>query len=261
MRLEQIINHREGHKQAGAKPRLPRRIDPNDDQGAVGPQLFADRRVALTTVAFMLAAFLLHAPARAQSATAPQAASPAPTAVLLEPTLSELRSTILMLHIAKWKAPGPVKDEAQGNVGSIDRDLENTLPGLVAQADATPQSVANHFAVYRNLDALYEVLLRVSGTAELAAPDEEAADVAHSLLTLDAARRALADSIATTSRAQEEALRRPTSPPPPVAQPTPAATTVIDDGPAAAPAHRKPKPKPKPKTIQSPAPQPQTTQP
>jgi hypothetical protein len=186
------------------------------------------------------ALLLLSATSRAQQPPTPQ------TSALLEPTLSELRSTMAGLHVAKWKAPGPVKDEALGNAGSIDRDLQNTLPALLQQADASPQSVTNSFAVYRNLDALYEVLLRVSGTAELAAPDEEAANLAHSLLTLDAARRSLADSILSASRAQEAALLQARqAPPPAAAPPPPASTTVVNDGPTTTPAHRKPKVKPK----------------
>ena len=196
----------------------------------------------------LLAAGLAGSPAPAQQVTAgPQTAPSLQTSVLLQPTLNELRSTIAGLRIAKWKAPGPVKEEAQGNAGSIDRDLQNTLPGLISQADTPPQSVANSFAVYRNLDALYEVLLRVSGTAELAAPDDEAANVAHSLLTLDAARRALGDSIAASSRAEEAALAQKASQPTPATAPaSPPQTTVVADGPGTPPAHRKPKVKPKP---------------
>ncbi len=192
------------------------------------------------------AALLLSWAAGAQESPASQASAPPPSA-LLQPTLNELRSTIAGLRISKWKAPGPVKDEALGNTGSIDRDLQSTLPGLLSQADAAPQSVANSFAVYRNLDALYEVVLRVSSTADLAAPDEEAANLSHSLMTLDAARRALADSILSSSHALETALEKARQAPPAAPAPTPPPpTTVVNDGPAAAPAHRKPRPKPKP---------------
>jgi hypothetical protein len=185
----------------------------------------------------------------AQLSQASQASQASQTSTaLLQPALSELASTIAELHIAKWKAPGPVKDEAQGNAASIQRDLRNTLPALLSQADGAPQSVAGSFAVYRNLDALYEVLLRVSGTAELAAPDVEAANLAHSLMTLEAGRRALAESILSASHAQEAALLLARQPPPPAAPPPPApSTTVVSDGPvASAPARHKAKPKPKP---------------
>jgi hypothetical protein len=191
-----------------------------------------------------------QATAPAQPAAQPSQASQTSqtSTALLQPALSELAATIAELHIAKWKAPGPVKDEAQGNAASIQRDLRNTLPALLSQADGAPQSVASSFAVYRNLDALYEVLLRVSGTAELAAPDVEAANLAHSLMTLEAGRRALAESILSASHAQEAALLLARQPPPPAAPPPPApSTTVVSDGPvASAPARHKAKPKPKP---------------
>ncbi len=204
--------------------------------------------VALAALVLLMMASLQPAGlAYGQQPAAPAAPVPTPSS-LLQPTLGELRSTIAGLHTAKWKAPGPVKDEAQANIGSITRDLESTLPGLLAQADAAPGAVAENFVVYRNLDALYEVLLRVSGTAELAAPDEEAANVAHSLLTLDAARRSLADSILASSREQQLALAQARQPAPPVAvahPPTP--TSVVSDGPdpASTTAHRKTKPKAK----------------
>jgi hypothetical protein len=201
--------------------------------------------------ALLLALPLWTPPGQGQTASSAGQTQAQPNAsALLQPTLNELRSTIAELRIAKWKAPGPVKEEAQSNAASIDRDLQNTLPGLIAQADAAPQTVSNRFAVYRNLDALYDVLLRISGTAELAASDDEAANVSHSLMTLEAARRALADSILSASQAEETALeqarqqlvllRRPAAPP------TPAPVTVVSDGPApATTAHKKPKPKPK----------------
>lgn len=179
--------------------------------------------------------------------------APAPSATL-QPTLAELRSTLAGLRIAKWKAPGPVRDEAEQNAASINRDLEGTLPGLLDQMDAAPASVAASFAVYRNLDALYEVVLRVSATADLAAPDVESNNLSHSLTTLEAARRALGDSILATSRALD--LARQQEQQHPAAAPTqPAAippTTLVKDGPAAAPARRKARPRP----ATPPAPQP-----
>ena len=210
-----------------------------------------------TSLSLLLLAFLQPAsPIYGQQPTAPPAQAVAPSS-LLQPTLSELRSTIAGLHTAKWKAPGPVKDEAQGNIGSMNRDLESTLPGLLAQADAAPGAVPASFAVYRNLDALYEVLLRVSGTAELAASEEEAANVAHSLLTLDAARRALGDLILASSRQQQLVLEQARQPAPAttLAHP-PAPTAVVNDGPDAASItpHRKAKPKAKAATPPPPAP-------
>ena len=42
----------------------------------------------------------------------------------------------------------------------MQRDLTSTLPGLLTQAEASGPAVAlPAFAVFRNLDALYDVLL------------------------------------------------------------------------------------------------------
>ena len=226
------------HQQRELPPGNPRS---SVSQG-LSPRATAPKTASrVRSTALLLAAWIVGSVA----AGAQQAASTSAVSALLQPSLGELRSTIAGLRIAKWKAPGPVKDEAYANAGSVDRDLQATLPSLISQADAAPQSVADSFAVYRNLDALYEVLLRISGTAELAASDEESANVAHSLTTLDAARRTLADSILSTSREQQAAL---SAPKPAVAAAPPAAPvplTVVSDGPAVTSAHRKPKVRPK----------------
>jgi hypothetical protein len=173
-----------------------------------------------------------------------------PTSALLQPALSELQQTLGGIRISKWKAPGPVRDDAQSNVGSIDRDMEGTLPGLMSQADATPHSVANSFAVYRNVNAMYEVLLRVSETADLAASDNEAQMLAHALSSLESARNQLGESILTTSKSQETALTTALDrihQTQTVAAAAPGSSTVVKDGPDT-------ETRPKPKAKKKPAP-------
>lgn len=167
--------------------------------------------------------------------TVPEArptAAPPPSSIL-RPALSDVQGTTAALDISKWKASRGVRQATQQDVNSIQRDLGGTLPGLMAQADAAPGSVPPAFAVYRNLDALYDVLLRVSQTADLAAPSREAEAIAAALRRLEAARSALGDSILNASKRHEEqlvsleaAIR--------TARRTPAAgkkETIIEDGP------------------------------
>ena len=214
-----------------------------------------------------MCAALLGIPASAPAADA-QPATPAPTPVapssILQPALSNVQSTTENLNISKWKAPGSVRQAAQRDVDSIQNDLGRTLPNLLASADAAPASIPPSFAVYRNVDALYDVLLRVSETADLAAPENEASSVADALQRLETARTQLGDTILGMSQRQEAqivALVAEVR----AAKSTPAAQshqTVIDDGPAKtttsktkkkAPA-KKPAPKPTPEN-QNPAPQ------
>lgn len=194
-----------------------------------------------------------------------QPATPAPTAVapssILQPALSGVQNSTANLNISKWKAPGSVRQATQRDVDSIQNDLGRTLPNLLASADAAPASIPPSFAVYRNVDALYDVLLRVSETADLAAPENEASSVADALQRLEAARTQLGDTILGMSQRQEAqmvalvAAARS-------AKASPAAQShenVIDDGPAKtttskakkkAPA-KKPAPKPAGETAPS----------
>lgn len=163
----------------------------------------------------------------------------------LRPALSQISRTCAGLNISRWKAPSEVRADAQQNVDSIERDLNSTLPGLLSQADAAPNSVAAVFPVYSNVDALYDVLLRVSETANLAAPPSDASDLEVALRTLESARSQLGSTIVSSAKSNEDELLRlqtaiqkaaaaqAAAPPP--------KTTVVDDGPAktATPAKRK----------------------
>ena len=66
-----------------------------------------------------------------------------------------------------------MRSEADTNVASIRRDVETTLPPLLAAADAAPDSAAKALAAYRNVEALYDVLLRVTTAGRMAAPGDQ----------------------------------------------------------------------------------------
>jgi hypothetical protein len=179
----------------------------------------------------------------AQSGTLP---SPS---VILQPALTEVQSSLSVLNIQRWKAPNEVKNAAQQNAASIQRDLTNTLPGLLSQADSAPGAVPPSFAAYRNIDALYDVLLRVYETASLAAPQNESDAIFSALQKLESARSQLGDAIVSASQQREDqvvklqaALKAATAVKPPPPSPE---KTVVDDGPTT-PAKKKKKPAPKP---------------
>lgn len=177
---------------------------------------------------------------------APAQAAPKPSD-LLHPALSQVSQAVVGLNISRWKAPGEVRQATQQNVDSIQRDLNSTLPGLLATADAAPDQVSAVFPVYRNIDALYDVLLRVLGTAMLAAPDNEISTVSNALGKLESARADLANSILSTSKNNETEvvrLRTVIQQAVPAAPPTPPKTTVVTDGPAATTPKKKKKPAP-----------------
>lgn len=172
---------------------------------------------------------------------APQ--TPAATSVssTLRPALAQVGQALGGISIRRWKAPNEVKSAADQDVQSIQKDLSGTLSGLLDQADAAPGSVPAAFAVYRNVDALYDTLLRVVLTANLAAPDNEVNSLQGALSSLESARGSLGDSILNTAQSQTAELvrmrtalsRAAVAPKPPVT------TTVVDDGPVTSPSKSK----------------------
>jgi hypothetical protein len=162
------------------------------------------------------------------------AVPPPPLSASVRPALSQVAQTLNSVSTRRWKAPQPVRDEADEDITSIQRDLNGTLAGLLQQADATPGSVPAAFAVYRNIDALYDTLLRVVETAELAAPENEEDQLESALKSLEGARGSLGDTILSGAQSQQTELvrLRTAIATAAAAQRAPVKTVVINDGPA-----------------------------
>lgn len=166
-----------------------------------------------------------------QSAVAPQAAArvqPAPSAIM-QPSLDMLAQTIGTLRPDKWKASDAVRDDAAANISSIRRDLDATLPQLLATADGASASVTQVLPAYRNIEALYDVLLRVAEAGRLSAPGDQKSALEEARAKLEAGRRAFGDRIQAAALAQEQqvhnlqaTLRAIPPAPAPAVCPTPA---------------------------------------
>lgn len=197
----------------------------------------------------------------APTSTVAPAVAQTPTATAqVSAAVEQLRQTIPALRLEKWRVKGPVREEASTNLDSIRRDLDGTLPGLLAQADAAPNSVSKSLPVYRNLVALYDVLLRVVDSARLTAPADDAAALEDSLHSLEGALRTLGDTIQTSSVLTENQLAATEAKLHAVrsqAPSAPAGAQVVDDGTAPPPPavhHHRRKPRPKPVTPPADAP-------
>jgi hypothetical protein len=186
--------------------------------------------------------------ARGQAAPA----APPPGAVFpiasLRPALANVQNTIANLGVSRWKAPAETRAAVQQDIGSMQRDLNATLPGLVAQAEANPTALSSAFAVFRNLDALYDVLLRVTETAALAGSGSDAGSLEDARAGLEDGRDKLGNWLLQSITAQDaQVVHLQTAlAAHPAAAPAAAPTKgVIDDGPEN-PKPRKKKPAPAP---------------
>lgn len=146
--------------------------------------------------------------------------------------LVRLQRTLSSVSVARWKAPGDVRQTTQADVESMQRDLNATLPALLSAAQANPAQVAPVFAVYRNVDALYDVLLRVSETAQLAGAANDSHALEEERTGLENSRRQLGAALLQSAQVQDAEVTqlRTTATPPPTA--AAATKTVVDDGPS-----------------------------
>jgi hypothetical protein len=124
----------------------------------------------------------------------------------MAPTLSGVNLAVSGVDVHRWKVPGEVKDTTTSDIQSIQRDLSGTLPSLVSQAQAAPGAIAPAFAVFRNLDALYDVLLRVTETATLAGSQQEAAHLESARAELQTRRSQLGTALQATAASQDTSV-------------------------------------------------------
>jgi hypothetical protein len=144
------------------------------------------------------------APAKNATPAPTQGARPSPSG-LLQPSLDALEQATGGVKLEKWKG-GSVRAEAGPNISSILRDLQSTLPPLLKEADAAPGAMSNVLPVSRNVDALYDVLLRVVDGARIAAPGDQFAQLQQAMIGLEKARHELDDLMQETAAAGEKQL-------------------------------------------------------
>jgi hypothetical protein len=170
---------------------------------------------------------------------------------MLQPAIESLRQALSVVRLDKWKASGAIRDEADANIGSIRRDIDSTLPPLLAAADGMPDSVTHVLPAFRNVNALYDVLLRVGAAARIAAPGQQSSALDQAMVSLEDARRALGDRLQEAAVGQEKQiidLRTAARAVPPSA---PAVAAPVAS--PAPPPVKKRKPRPKPVTPAAPA--------
>jgi hypothetical protein len=125
----------------------------------------------------------------------PAAAQVATTLPQLQRTVENARVDLARVRVDKWKTDSAVKQQAVTNIESLQRNLTGALPTLVAAAQQNPSSLNASFKLYRNLNALYDVMSNVTESAGAFGAKDEYAALAQDLNNLDSARRSLADAM------------------------------------------------------------------
>lgn len=134
-----------------------------------------------------------------------QGAAPSMTrpSEMVEPALTALQRALSGVRLEKWKMSGELRDAADGDIRSLEQDFRETLPPLLATADSEPGSVAKVLPAVRNVDAVYDVALRVSAMGRLAAPAGQNAALVQALQGLAEARKQMGDQLQAAAVAEE----------------------------------------------------------
>ena len=197
-------------------------------------------------------------PVAAKAPPAPAATPASPTAPvdvnqvlsLIGQSTGALRSTLGQLRIEKWKTGSQEKGQLQSNAESIRRNLTTALPGMVQGVRGAPDNLAASFKLYRNVNALYDVLASLTEAAGSFGPKEDYRDLSLELRQIDAARRSLADRLDQLATAKDAELARLSTQLKQAQAAVPPKKIVVDDS-------EQPKPKKKKSTTAQTAAKPQ----
>jgi hypothetical protein len=126
----------------------------------------------------------------------------------LEATSKTTQDDLAKLRVERWKTDGSSKKQALGNVDSIQRNLQNALPEIIGQLRNAPEDLSATFKLYRNLDALYDVLGSVAEAAGAFGPKDDFQAVANDLTSFESTRKQIAERLEGLAASKEQEIVR-----------------------------------------------------
>lgn len=156
------------------------------------------------------------------------------------------------LRIEKWKTDSNTKRQTESDRDSVLRNLQNALPTMVDQLKSSPESLASTFKLYRNLDALYDVLNSLVESAGAFGSKDEFQSLNKDLGGIEESRRAFAERMDKLANSKETEIGQLRVELQTARAAIPPKKTVVDDTEPTPPpkktTKKKAAPKPKPKS-------------
>lgn len=180
--------------------------------------------------------------ALAQQAPAATASASAVTDSL-RPALSQVGPTLHQVQISHWKVSRAWKSQLLSDADSIQQDLNTTLPMLLQTAQQTPAALEPQLAVMQNVNALYDVLVRITAVGDVAGGAEDATALDSTVQHLEqACKSASTQLLQAATRRDHDLAKLQAVAKPPVPSGTPSKVIVVNNEVrhhAKHPAHRK----------------------
>jgi hypothetical protein len=126
----------------------------------------------------------------------------------VEATSKTTQSDLIKLRIERWKTDGSTKKQSQNDVESIQRNLQDALPAMIEQLRNAPEDMPATFKLYRNLDALYDVLSGVVESAGAFGPKDDFQALSNDLNGFEGTRKQLADRVNNLATSKEQEIVR-----------------------------------------------------
>jgi hypothetical protein len=155
---------------------------------------------------------------------------------------------VARLRIEKWKADSSDKQQAQSNADSVQRNMTAALPGMTGAVRTSPQDFAATFKLYRNLNALYDVMKTLTEASAAFGAKQDFQTLAPYTDSIDGYRRSLADYMETLAASKDAELARLRSQAKTQAAAPPKKTIIDDNEPATKKTAKKKAPKLAPPT-------------
>jgi hypothetical protein len=157
----------------------------------------------------------------------------------MEQTAYSTVAQLQALRIDKWKTESEQKRQAQQNADSLIRNMTAALPTMINTARSNPNSFAANFKLYRNVSALYDVMLPVTESAGAFGQKGEFQALGEQLQRWDEIRRQFGDYLEQLAASNDLAAANAAAGTPAKAK---ARKIIVDD---TAPAPKKKKSAPK----------------
>ena len=126
----------------------------------------------------------------------------------LEQASKSTQSDLVALRIERWKADSGTKKQSLANVDSIQRNLQGAMPEIITQLRAAPEDLPAAFKLYRNLDALYDVMSGVVESTGAFGSKDDFQALSTDLSNLESSRRAFAGRIENLAASKEAEIAR-----------------------------------------------------
>ena len=187
----------------------------------------------LISYSFVLCWLLWSATALGQTASAPAAGHPSPQYSMqgsgpaspqggpvsyasvsqlngllaqLEATARTTQADLAKLRIERWKTDSSTKKQSLNDVDSIQRNLQSALPEMIGQLRNAPEDMPATFKLYRNLDALYDVMGSVVEMTGAFGSKDDFQALSNDLNSFEGTRKQLADRVNNLATSKEQEI-------------------------------------------------------